>query len=335
MTIKYQYGSGKEDVYLLQSPTDYTVEYKDNFSITNSDDEKDWAKVIITASDANFKDGLEARFKIGINIGDPNKVQIVYDDSNKPYTGVQYRPPVTLYRVKNGSTDKPLKEGKDYKVTYGENINAGIGIIRIEGMGLYGGTVEKYFTIDKINVEAVDAKLYIDNFGTLIGDGSYSAEYTGQGITPDLKLFVGTTLVDNLLEEFSVNWGNNIDRGEVLFELVALNKNYTGKLDVNNTGGAAKFTIRPRNIGYGEELAAGFSMDVIQPQPLENGKAEPVPKIYFKGVDGETGISRLLVKDTDFICAKYERNTYVNGKASVTVQGINNYEGDVIIYFEI
>ena len=47
--------------------------------------------------------------------------------------------------VKDGS--KTLVEGKDYKVTYSNNIKVGTATVRVEGTGKYGGWIEKKFTI--------------------------------------------------------------------------------------------------------------------------------------------------------------------------------------------
>ena len=46
-------------------------------------------------------------------------------------------------------------QGKDYTVTYKNNINAGEGTVIITGQGNYTGTVEKTFTIEKAPITQV------------------------------------------------------------------------------------------------------------------------------------------------------------------------------------
>lgn len=62
--------------------------------------------------------------------------------TSETYTGKELKPTV---EVKDGS--KTLVEGKDYKVTYSNNIKVGTATVRVEGTGKYGGRVEKKFTI--------------------------------------------------------------------------------------------------------------------------------------------------------------------------------------------
>lgn len=62
--------------------------------------------------------------------------------TSETYTGKELKP---MVEVKDGS--KTLVEGKDYKVTYSNNIKVGTATVRVEGTGKYGGWVEKKFTI--------------------------------------------------------------------------------------------------------------------------------------------------------------------------------------------
>lgn len=70
------------------------------------------------------------------------------DDVN--YNGNQQKPAVV---IKDG--EKILTAGTDYILSYGENINAGKGTVKITGKGNYTGTASKDFTINKINQTAI------------------------------------------------------------------------------------------------------------------------------------------------------------------------------------
>ena len=56
------------------------------------------------------------------------------------YNGREQRPSVSI---------AGLTEGTDYSVAYTDNINAGTGRIKVQGLGRYSGTIEKTFTIGK------------------------------------------------------------------------------------------------------------------------------------------------------------------------------------------
>lgn len=66
------------------------------------------------------------------------------------YVGSEIKP--TVYVKMNSDL---LKEGKDYKVTYENNTNAGIATYTVEGLGNYCGKVTKSFEIEKANISRV------------------------------------------------------------------------------------------------------------------------------------------------------------------------------------
>lgn len=69
---------------------------------------------------------------------------IACQNGNPVYTGNEIRPKVTV-TPKGSST--PLEEGKDYVVTYSNNINKGKATATVTGIGEYGGTKSVKFTI--------------------------------------------------------------------------------------------------------------------------------------------------------------------------------------------
>lgn len=69
--------------------------------------------------------------------------EVTLDNDTFTYDGTEKRPTLV---VKTGS-GTALMEGTDYTVTFLNNVDAGTGVVRIEGMGDYLGTIEIPFTI--------------------------------------------------------------------------------------------------------------------------------------------------------------------------------------------
>ena len=57
----------------------------------------------------------------------------------------EHAPEITV----TGKTSETLEEGRDYYVTYSNNINAGKATIVVHGIGAYRGTLTKKFVILK------------------------------------------------------------------------------------------------------------------------------------------------------------------------------------------
>ena len=74
------------------------------------------------------------------------KAKITLSSSNYIYNGMEKEPTVT---VKDET--KQLVNGKDYTVEYINNVNAGVATAIISGKENYTGTVNKNFTIQKVN----------------------------------------------------------------------------------------------------------------------------------------------------------------------------------------
>ena len=59
-------------------------------------------------------------------------------------TGSEIKPKINVFK---SDDDTRLTEGKDYKVTYSDNVNAGTGTIKVTFMGNYTGSISKTFKI--------------------------------------------------------------------------------------------------------------------------------------------------------------------------------------------
>ena len=100
-----------------------------------------------------------------------------------------------------------LTLGKDYKVTYANNVNPGTATVTISGMGNYTGEIVKTFKITKketpvVKVDISKAKV----------SGLKTVTYNGKAFKPAVKVVVnGKTLVLN--KDYKVAYSNNIKPG--------------------------------------------------------------------------------------------------------------------------
>ena len=130
----------KEMVYnkfgkLLQEDEDYLVRYENNTDVG-------LAKVIITGLNSYKDQTVETEFAIkGMNISNAN---ISLEPTLYTYDGYAKTPNVT---VKIGNDT--LVRGKDYTITYENNINVGTATCRVVGRGSKYGTVETTYAIIK------------------------------------------------------------------------------------------------------------------------------------------------------------------------------------------
>lgn len=102
------------------------------------------------------------------------------DQYSTPFTGSQLKP--GDLEVSFGTSQKTvLREGTDYTISYGENINAGTGTITIVGKGIYSGSTDKTFKITKVSLKDLTPE-----FG--------EALYSGKGVmvVPEVRLMLGT-----------------------------------------------------------------------------------------------------------------------------------------------
>lgn len=115
----------------LTKNVDYTVVYRNNVNVGT-------ASVIVIGL-GKYSSSKTANFSIvERNIENCS----IYMVSSQSFTGKRITPPVV---VKDGNT--ALEQGKDYMVSYSNNLDIGTGTATITGSGDYDGTVQKEFTI--------------------------------------------------------------------------------------------------------------------------------------------------------------------------------------------
>ncbi len=128
-----------------------------------------------------------------------SKCTVTLASADYPFTGKQIKPGII---VKDGSTT--LKNDTDYKLTFSDNVNVGTGKVTITGIGKYGGTVTKNFTITESSV-----KVGISTAEVTIP----TQYYTGSALTPDPKVVVDGAVLKNG-KDYTVTYKNNIKTGK-------------------------------------------------------------------------------------------------------------------------
>ena len=195
----------KVDGVKLAAGTDYTVSYSDNVNVGTLT-----ARVTITGT-GNYTGTTERFFNIKPNDLSDNRAAIPY--LSYSYTGKARTPEPTL-KV----SGIKLVKGRDYTVSYSNNINVGTlsAKITITGKGNYTGTTVRYFNIKPNDLS--------DNRATI---PSLNYTYLGKTIKPSPTLKIsGVKLVSG--RDYIISYKNNSAIGTATVTLTGKG-NYTGK----------------------------------------------------------------------------------------------------------
>lgn len=210
----------------------------------------------------------------------------------KTYTGKAQTQSITVkYR------NKTLKNGKDYTVSYQNNINAGTAYVIIKGKGSYSGTVKRSFTIKP-------AIIYKQCTFYKIA----SQYYTGSQIKPVSKIKNGTTTLKNGTD-FTLTYQNNVNKGTAKVYIKGKG-NYSGSCSLT-------FSITARPVS---------TLKITVPSATYNGKAQkPAVTVKYNNYKFKNG--------TDYTLS-YKNNTKI-GTATVTVKGKGKLSGTKSVTFKI
>lgn len=212
--------------------------------------------------------------------------------TTKTYTGKAQTQSITVkYR------NKTLKNGKDYTVSYQNNINAGTAYVIIKGKGSYSGTVKRSFTIKP-------AIIYKQCTFYKIA----SQYYTGSQIKPVPKIKNGTTTLKNRTD-FTLTYQNNVNKGTAKVYIKGKG-NYSGSCSLT-------FSITARPVS---------TLKITVPSVTYNGKAQkPAVTVKYNNYKFKNG--------TDYTLS-YKNNTKI-GTATVTVKGKGKLSGTKSVTFKI
>ncbi len=274
----------------LTAGVDYSVAYSNNIVAS---DENNKAQIIITGEGEYAGSALTAEFEIKPKAIDEAMVltaECVYD-------GTVHDDIVTVTHNENS-----MAEGTDYVVQYSKTPqNAGNYSVTVSGQGNYTGSIKRSFTVEKLNLENLDAA------EILLED---TKEYTGQVLKPGVQLLYNGNTIP--AANYTVKYQNNKNAGTAKVTV-------TGK--TNCTKSAVKeFQISPKPI-------AAENVTVSVKEGTYTGK-EVMPTVTVK--DGKT----TLKKNRDYTLT-YENNIDAAGEAKVIVKGAGNYAGEKAEEFTI
>ena len=200
-------------------------------------------------------------------------------------------------KIKIGDTE--LRNNKDYKVQYKNNINAGTAMMTITGKGKYKGKIVSTFNIGKVDLNKKE-----------------SAEDIAQHVTiADIspKIFNGKEQKPAVIIKTMRN------------KKLALNKDYTAVYSNNIHSGMATITIAGIGNNCNGKTTIKFK---IEPQQIKKAAVK-----LIKGKDGAPNTIALtynrktLQEYADYIITEY--GEMKNKKIPVTIEGRSDFTGNV------
>ncbi len=269
---------------LLVSGTDYTVSYKNNINAGT-------ASVTITGK-GKYSGTITKSFSI--KPAGFTKASVTLSASSFTWNGAEKKPRVT---VKIGN--KQLTAGRDYTVSYKNNVSVGTASVTITAKGNYTGSISKNFSITAAGFTKTSVSLSVSSF-----------TYDGVEKKPKITVKNGKKqLTANT--DYTVSYKNNINAGTASVTITGKGS-YSGSQTKN-------FTITPADLTKTTISLSASSF-------IYDG-AEKKPAITIKAG------KKQLTLNKDYTIS-YKNNTNV-GTASVTVTGKGNYIGTISKSFTI
>mgnify|MGYP000011276057 FL=1 len=266
----------------------YDVAYSNNVNVGT-------ATITVTGK-GNYKGTITENFTIQAK---PLKDASVTYANLMSYTGKQVCPEV---KVMDGAVE--LKQNVDYDVSYQNNTEVTTSArIQITGKGNYTGTIDRYFSIQKQEINLKDAEITAEN-----------QTYNGREQKPAVTVKVSGRVIDP--SEYSVLYSENINAGTARITVNGLSDSF------KNTG-YGTFTILPKQI---EKCKVSYTKSVSY-----TGKAV-TPSVIVKDTARNAVLSAGASAD---YTVSYQSNTEPTTKAVIQITGNGNYTGTLTQYFAI
>ena len=235
--------------------------------------------------------------KIYVNMISDDTASWYLPSSYFVFDGTEHKPSVHL-KVNN----KLLTEGTDYEITYdGDLINAGTVKLTVTGIGVYTGSVETTYNIQKLSMS----------------NASFSvapAYYTGSEVTPEVTVtHSGKTLVKD--RDFIVTYHNNIEPSSYY------NSPWVG---IDGIGNYQEYVTKSFTINRADISSCTVT---LSDESLTYTGSSLRPTATVKSGDKE------LTLNQDYYVSY--RNNWDAGTASAILTGTGNYTGSVTKDFTI
>lgn len=237
---------------------------------------------------------------------------VTVDAADAVYTGYAVEPSVNVAGAECG---------RDYTVSYDNNIKAGNAAVIVKGIGKYTGTVKKNFKIAPFDIkENREGKLSYNK-------EALSAPYAKGGSRmkeTDLNIMFDQKRLTEGIDYTLLYTANRKAEATACVRI-------KGKGCFKGTTDAVSFEVTKQDLARLTDLSAE---DILQKNAKNYQRVSPV----IKDLDGKT-----LKKGTDFEITGYEKvdGTAIEGIPDVgdivrvNVEGINNYMGQSCAYFRV
>jgi len=290
----------------LELGKDYTLSYRDNVNVGT-------ATMTITGKGA-YTGTKEISFKITpLQIAFPDYTgnlfcDVAFSKDSYTYTGKPVEPkPVITYTggfFYEGETFE-LVEGKDYKLSYRNNVDPGYATIIVTGINNCEGEFEEEFFIDP---EPIISQIDIS---VVTIEPIAAVNYNGSAQAPKpVVTYQGLRLEEGI--DYNLSYKNNVDPGTATVTLTGIGA-YKGTK-------SATFTIVKTKMNL-----AGASVAKVTDRTYTGQAIKPTPDVTYQGTK--------LTAGTDFTFS-YDNNVNA-GTASLTITGKGNYTGSKTVSFKI
>lgn len=229
------------------------------------------------------------------------------DIENQTYTGKKLTPKVSVY-----SGNKLLEEGKDYKLGYSANVNAGDATVTITGKGSFTGTIIKNFKIVQNDITASVGEI-----------GTIAVAYNRKAQKPSIKLVIdGRTLKAN--KDYKLDWKNGpyINAG-----IVDPSDNVVTVTGINNYTGVGTFN---------------FKIEAEGKQPMSKVSVTGVKALEYTGQelkqpDVVVKYGKNVLKENVDYKLEYDNNTNISNNAVVNITALegSQFFGSKSVKFKI
>ncbi len=293
------------------------------------------ATVIVIGKDSGNKDGMnfrgtkKATFKItgeSITKAKVNGIENRIYDGEEQLQNLDLKIIQTIGKGKDATTiTTQLIEGRDYEVTYSNNVKAGTAKMTIVGIGDYTGTIKKSFKISAFDLKGeidADGKLkadsYLEEKNNLFHQEEVKVKYLKGGSRPEIELtFHGKELQEGT--DYSISYSNNKAVTTEKTKTMPVIK-ITGKGNFKGTI-QRTFTIMQQNLGAENTGIAMFSVNKAESAKKGGYISKPV----LTDADGKA-----LKEGTDYTKPVYTiEEVAESSEGAVLAQG--NYEKGTVL----
>ena len=276
----------------------------------------------------NFYEKDSTTFTVGEDINEYIDDVAFVNGAVYTYNGSEIRPEVTV-SMKSGVT---LQEGQDYIIDYVNNIDvpaagsAETPKVIVKGYGNYGGTIERAFTINPLNItsDLNVAVSLLDKNGNQAAPGALQLDYSPEAdeMKPGVSaIYQGRTLEEG--KDYSTT--ATIDAVDTTASVVIGQQsvtvtgkgNFVGSRTLSYTVNALSLSSSRIKVYAGESNYDYTGREVVLPEPTLT-------------YEGSSGSLYRLTKDTDYTIEKSQTTAWKEpGSYWIRFNGKGNYKESV------